>query len=227
MRAGMAATVNSHLYMHSIMIPHSRFTASRRVPAFTLIEVLAVIVIVAGLMVVTAPAIQGAMQASRLRDAADLAFNQIAEAQQLALMADTETEVRIYAAKDSASPETLPQLRKIELYALRPSADGSDNSQNFEPVGRGVTLHPSMIISREAKHTSLISLGFQSDEQARKGQYLAFRFHPDGSTNLATGQEWFLTVIDEQASAQKKLNNFITLQVDAVTGRLRTFQPGA
>jgi uncharacterized protein (TIGR02596 family) len=206
---------------------HSRFTIPRRAPAFTLIEVLAVIVIVAGLMVVTAPAIQGAMKASRLRDAADLAFNQIAEAQQLALMADTETEVRIYAAKDIVSPESLPQLRKIELYALRPSADGSGNDQNFEPVGRGVTLHPSMIISREAKHTSLISLGFQSDERANKGQYLAFRFHPDGSTNLGAGQEWFLTVVDEQATALKRHTNFITVQVDPVTGRLRTFQPGA
>ncbi len=221
----MAGTTDPSL-MHSAVFHRTLPPKSQR--AFTLIEVLAVIAIIAGLLVISAPAIQGAMKASRLRDAADLAFNQIVEAQQLALMADTETEVRFYTGTDLMSPEALPQLRKVEIYVLRPTAENSGSGDDgFEPVGRTATLHPGMIISRQAQHTSLISLGFQADRKASKGQYVAFRFHPDGSTNLATGREWFLTVVEEPISEQKKPTNFITLQVDPITGRLRSFQPGA
>lgn len=198
---------------------------------FTLLELMMVVAIIVSLLGVAAPSIQGAMNASRLKDSADLVYNRIFEAQQLAITLGTTTELRVYQSPDLLDSGALLPLRKVQIYILHAEADGSDihSTPTFAPSSSAEALHPSVVISSQPTYTSLLGLGFQRDRENNvPGGYLAFRFHPDGSTNLPQAQPWFLTLLERTIEdAKSKPKNFITLQIDATTGTLRRFQPGA
>ena len=210
--------------------PHSRTAA--RPDGFTLLELLLVVAVIVGLLGVASPAIQGAMNATRLKESADLVYNRIFEAQQLALTLSTETEVRIYQAEDLVDTAPIPPLRKVQVFVLHAAADGADatdSTPTFTASGGAEAVHPSVVISSQSVYNSLLSRGFNNGSgQDATGSYLAFRFHPDGTTNLPPDQAWFLTLLERNQEASKaKPKNFITLQIDPATGGLRRFQPGA
>lgn len=226
MPSGMGAVPD----LSSIMNTRIHRTHSRQ--AFTLLEMLLVVAVIVSLLGVASPAIQGAMSASRLKDSADLVYNRIFEAQQLAITLGTETELRIYQAPDLVDSSPVPSLRKVQVFVLRSEPDGSDatdTTPTFTPSSGSEALHPSIVVSSQPTYNSLLKLGYKSDSRRdTTGSYVAFRFHPDGSTNLPPSQCWFLTLIERQVEDSKvKPKNFITIQVDSATGTLRRFQPGA
>ena len=192
--------------------------------AFTLIEVLMVIAIVTVLLVLVGPSVQGVMSASRLRDAGDQVQNRILEAQMLAITLGTDTELRITKLPDIASADDTPYFRKLQVLALRPQADGTVGE--LEEVATSISLPANIMISPDQDFTSVAKLPLKAGPRSSDGAYHAFRFHPDGSTNLPPDDQWFLTLVERKPDSSLKLpENFITIQIDAVTGRLRTFQP--
>jgi len=198
--------------------------------AFTLIEVLLVVLIIGTLLGITAPAIQGAVTASRLRDSAASISSELFEAQQLAISLGTETEVRFYQLPDPMSADPAPLLRKLQVFALgQPPTgpgDGANQGGVFKPAGPPHSLNSSLVISSTTAFSSIVNLGFQTDKNDRQGRFVAFRFHADGSTDLPPQKEWFLTVLERKAKGTPvKPVNFVTLQIDPASGRVRSFQP--
>ena len=210
----------------------THFSFSQHRQGFTLLELLLVVGVIVTLLGLSAPAIQGAMSASRLKESADVVYNRIFEAQQLALTLGTETEVRLYRAPDLINAGPVDSLRKVRVFVLHAAPDGADAADAtplFTPTSAAESLHPSIVISSQATYNSLLGLGFKTDtDRNAEGSYVAFRFHADGTTNLAPDQCWFLTLLERNLEESKdKPKNFITLQVDPATGNLRRFQPGA
>lgn len=60
-------------------------------------------------------------------------------------------------------------------------------------------------------------------------QYVAFRFLPNGSTNLSPSDSWYVTIhnVRDQATASSTTPpaNFFTLQIDPVSGSMKGFRP--
>ena len=198
--------------------------------AFTLIEVLLVIIIIGALLAVTTPAIQGAVAASRLRDSAASISSELFEAQQLAITQGTETEVRIYQLPDLADPDPSPVLRKVQVFTLSQPPDGPSAGEDaqglFIPVGSPTSLGTGIIISSSTVFSSVVARGFQTDNHDHLGRFVAFRFHADGSTDLTPNKEWFLTLVERKLSQHTvKPKNFVTLQIDPASGHVRSFQP--
>ena len=198
--------------------------------AFTLIEVLLVVLIIGTLVGITAPAIRGAVTASRLRDSAASISSELFEAQQLAISLGTETEVRFYQLPDLVAADPAPLLRKVQVFALGQPPNGPQAGANqggvFVPAGPPHSLNSSLVISPASTFSSIVNLGFQTDKSDRQGRFVAFRFHADGSTDLTPQKEWFLTVLEHKAGvAPVKPANFVTLQIDPASGRVRSFQP--
>ncbi|MDB6137991.1 MAG: Verru Chthon cassette protein [Verrucomicrobiaceae bacterium] len=198
--------------------------------AFTLIEVLLVVLIIGALLGITAPAIQGAVMASRLRDSAAAISSELFEAQQLAIFLGTETEVRFYQLPDPMVASAAPLLRKVQVFSLGqpPTGPGAGPNQGgvFLAAGPAQSLDSSLVISPSTAFSSIANLGFQTDNSDRQGRFVAFRFHADGSTDLAPQKEWFLTVLERKAGGiPVRPVNFVTLQIDPASGRVRSFQP--
>ncbi len=208
---------------------HTRAPDPARRAAFTLIEVLIVVVILGILMAVSAPALDGALRASRLTSAGDSVLNCLSGAQQLAISQNVEVEVRIHRILDAMAGDTEPRARKLEVLVLRPEPGGD---AAYVPEGSALRLDDSLAISTVPKFSSLLgrpSITDASQDSSGTGgsaSHVAFHFFPDGSTDLPSTEPWFLTVMDERHAASTTAPpNFFTIQIHASSGKLRTFRP--
>jgi len=194
--------------------------------AFSLIEVIAVVSIIAIVITASVPQISGILTSSRLRTAADAVYSRLLEAQSLAVLFNADTELRLYEVPDLVGDR--PTLRKLRILTLRPPEDENTGAEGdaFEPVGTVTDLDNEIEISRDTKHSSIASLGFQDSSEDKLGRYISLRFRSDGSPALPPTSPWFLTIHEKDAHLHhSKLKNFVTIQIDPATGRLRTFNP--
>lgn len=195
-------------------------------PGFTLIELIVVVSIITVIAVLSAPYIAGIAASARLRTALEAVQNRLMEAQSLAILFNTDAELRVYEAADLIDGR--PTLRKLRIHTLRPPEDETNapTTDGFEPVGAVTSLDQEIEISSDATRSSIIDLGFQQNASDIYGRYIALRFHSDGSPALQPTRPWFLTIHEKDAQLRdSKLKNFVTIQIDAATGHLRTFQP--
>ncbi len=202
----------------------------RRRSGFSLIEIIAVLSIVTILVTASAPYVNGMLSATRLRTAADEVYNKLLEAQSLAILFNTEAELRLYEVPDLIDDSSRPTLRKLRVLVLQPPEAGTstpDTSSLFEPVGAVTHLEAGVEVNPTPVHSSIVDLGFAGPENEKEaGRHVAVRFRSDGSVGLQAGKPWFLTLHEKDAHLRgDKLKNFITIQIDPATGRLRTFQP--
>lgn len=198
---------------------------SRSRSAFTLIEMLVVIVIIGALITLSAPAIDGVMRSSRLTSSADNLRNYLSGAQQLAVAQNVEVEVRISESTSASALDGVPRVRTLRTYVLR--SDNNNGTGTYVREGAPLKLDDAIAISAQTSLSSLINRPFQSDpDEAPGARYVSFHFFPDGSTDLPSGQPWFLTLLeDKHASSATAPANFVTIQVHPTSGKLRTFRP--
>ena len=193
---------------------------------FSIVEIIAVVAILTVAAVMSAPYIAGMAAAARLRTAADAVQNRLLEAQSLAILFNTDAELRFYEAEDLVGGRFT--LRKLRILTLRPPEDDSSATPAslFEPVGAITSLDQEIEISMDSRHSSIMDLGFQDSTTDIYGRYIALRFHSDGSPALQSSKPWFLTLHEKDAQLRDhRLRNFVTVQIDPATGRLRSFQP--
>lgn len=193
---------------------------------FSIVEIIAVVAILTVAAVLSAPYIAGMAAAARLRTAADAVQNRLLEAQSLAILLNTDAELRFYEAEDLVGGRLT--LRKLRILTLRPPEDDSSETPAslFEPVGAITSLDQEIEISMDSRRSSIMDLGFQDGTTDIYGRYIALRFHSDGSPALQSSKPWFLTLHEKDAQLRDhRLRNFVTVQIDPATGRLRSFQP--
>ncbi len=195
---------------------------------FSLVEIIVVVAILTVAAVLSAPYIAGMAAAARLRTAADAVQNRLLEAQSLAILFNTDAELRLYEAEDLVGGRST--LRKLRILTLRPPEDdsggGATPASVFEPVGAITSLDQEIEISTDSVRSSIMELGFQDSSTDIYGRYIALRFHSDGSPALQPTKPWFLTLHEKDAQLREpRLRNFVTVQIDPATGRLRSFQP--
>ncbi|MDB6006028.1 MAG: Verru Chthon cassette protein [Prosthecobacter sp.] len=201
---------------------------SSRAAAFSLVEILVVLGILAIIVTASVPYISGILTATRLRSAADTVYNRLLETQSLAMLFNTDAELRLYEVPDLIDTQSRPLLRKLRIFTLNPPQDETTTSATdvFESVGTVTNLEEGIEVSSDIKFSSIIDLGFQTPGKDSYGRYIALRFRPDGSAVLQPSKPWFLTLHEKDAQLHgPKLKNFVTVQIDPATGRLRTFQP--
>lgn len=194
---------------------------------FSIVEIIVVVAILTVAAVLSAPYIAGMAAAARLRTAADAVQNRLLEAQSLAILFNTDAELRFYEAEDLVGGRFT--LRKLRILTLRPPEDDSSDTTSasvFEPVGAITSLDQEIEISTDSVRSSIMDLGFQDSTTDIYGRYIALRFHSDGSPALQSSKPWFLTLHEKDAQLRDpRLRNFVTVQIDPATGRLRSFQP--
>lgn len=218
--------------------------------AFSLIEMLIVLTVLGVLFAVAAPNLFTLMQASSLSSEGNLVRNKLTHAQQIALSKNSDVEVRFFKMADPGSAELEEQFRGFQFFQY-------DEKGQLNPVSKFFRIRAPVYISKEL--STLLDASANSD---RKGQeygfispnsgkfeiplggddvgtveYVAFRFRPDGSTDLPGrsntndayegGDTWYLTLVQGGGAepAGGLPDNYYTVQVDPFNGRVGIYRP--
>jgi len=198
---------------------------------FTLVEMLAVLAIMALLMALVGPPLLSSLRAARLTQATQMVLDQFSMARQVATSKNRVVEVRFYRLTSPDAGLSDPAVCALQSFELQD--DGSAT-----PVGKvswlpggvicdsGATLSPVLAAGRAKQWTS-------ADPQVRlprvNTQYSAWaiRLRPDGSTDLPAGSSWFLTLHtgSDGDNLDTLPSNFSLVQFDPWTGLSLLYRP--
>jgi uncharacterized protein (TIGR02596 family) len=231
-------------------------TPSLRARAFSLIELVVVISVLAIIAAFSVPAVTSMLKGSSLTQASQLLVDQVNLARQLALSKNTIIEVRFYRYGDPDTPGedvTKPeegQFRAMQLFEVL-SNGASIPAGKFEEFPNSIKLAADRekpddgisslldkgplkkqedLAKKDPYHISLAELPKGIRKQY---EFVSFRFMPDGSTTLGPTTLWYLTmhgINDRPKTKGGKVgppDNFFTLQIDPVTGATKIFRPVA
>lgn len=214
---------------HPQTLPH------RKSSGFTLVELLVVITVIGTLAALSAPAFRSVTESTHLTSAAGILADHLNLARQTAITRNLPVEFRLYQVGSGANApyrmvavvipdggDTVPEW--VSTPKLLPGSMIVDtaNANAFSSI-----LTPGS--ASQAPYSRSAEDGPEVPAAARNLPFIAFTFRPDGSTDLNPDptEPWTLSVRSERATpaGDRPANNFITLLLDPVLGRVRPFQP--
>lgn len=237
------------------MIPsnHHRFV-QRRHSAFTLVEMITVVGIIALLVALATPALVDVIRATRLSSAGDSLSNRLSLAQQSAVAKSNEVEVRFYQYIDSANADgaSTPLFYAYQVVE-------TPNSRDPRAISEVYYLESGIVLSTRQNLSPMLQTVVQQQGDSKNQfifkpatgaapnsvTYSALRFYPDGSCRLLTGasagqtaaasavaytvrplSDSYLTVVEARTVSDAATpTNYYCLQVDFYTGKVRTYRP--
>jgi uncharacterized protein (TIGR02596 family) len=221
------------------------------VRGFSLIELLAVILIIGLLVAASAPYYQGSMVALRLATDGAQVESMLSAAQQAASSQGRNVEVRFYKY---ASPEQMGGERFRSIVLLRYYQVGEADP---DPRGTGVplaaplavvigdahTLSPGIVLSEQSSMSPLLGnqtapgsviatkamtkTGLTDWEFSVPGaSYRSFVIRPEG-TSLDPRGKWFVTAVSarDEEGDPAAAKNFYCVQIDPGNGRVTSYRP--
>lgn len=223
---------------------------SRTKRGFSLIEMLIVIGIVGLLLAFAAPNLFSLMGSNSLSGEGTVIRNQLTLAQQLAVSKSADVEVRFFNIPDIASGRTTPGFRAFQLFQYNQRGEMIPISSFFR-IKPPVTVHEGLSpildpdenrnASREDKKFGFVSPREGScpapvglDGSKVDADYVAFRFRPDGSTDLPnksggsdSKDTWYLTLVQGEGAVNQGgvPDNYLCLQVNPYNGQVSEFRP--
>jgi uncharacterized protein (TIGR02596 family) len=200
----------------------SRFQALpvRRVKAFSLIEILAVIAIIGILVTISVPMLRSPGRAFELKSVADNLKGQIELARQEAVTLSGAMEIRFYQ-KNAGQPFTAYQIYSI------------DGDGNRKPYSKLQVLSQGFVFSQQAELSPLLTQstlkGKQADGAAavRDWDYSAVVIGSSGIFADVAQDQAFVTVMESSAPivANKRPANYAVVKLQPLTGMVSVTQP--
>lgn len=222
--------------------------------AFTLVELLTVVGIVALLIALAAPTLVDVIRSTRLSSAGDSLLNRLNLTQQEAIARSREVEMRFYKYANVTSER--PGEPLFYAYQVVETPSGGDAVAISEPY----YLDSGVVLSTDTQLSPMLETTAAQTEN--NGQYVfspgsgggggavefaALRFFPDGSCRLlnsstldednatATALAYtvpplatsFMTLVESQYLDSPTIPppNYYCIQIDAYTGKARIYRP--
>ena len=180
------------------------------------------LVIIAGLAAISLGVFSSVTRGASITAGAQMINDLLTEAREDAVSENSTVEVRFYQVATIQNPT--PAYRAVQLHWLKPDLT--------TPGIRTVAYLPgTAVIDPSAAHSSLIggnNLAATPDaaDPNLNAQTRVFHYLADGTTDLAPGSSWFLTVRADNAAAGAPLPaDWASVTVDPVTGRTQILRP--
>jgi uncharacterized protein (TIGR02596 family) len=192
--------------------------------AFSLIEMLVVIAIVALLASMTLPAFHAVTSGVTLERGGQDVASLLALARENAIAKSRPVEIRLIKST-SSSGQTV--YRGVQPWIVK------DDSGTFKPLGRLTWLPDAVAITEQSQLSPMFGANVQVGTMTVAGSncaYVSFGFRPNGSlvagTNLISSTNSCLTVVAEKdLSSSGTPQNFYSIYINPTTGDVRTFRP--
>lgn len=210
-------------------------------PAFTLIELLLVMVVISILMSIAAPAVSSMMRGSKLTQSGQLVSDQFGYARQTALSKGRPVEVRFYRFVDLDAQENPPgKYRALQLFEVLEDGTYVPLTRVFTFAGSSIIMDSGSTLSTLIGNASGTStpptrstgsaLKYEIPRVGLNYEAAAFRFQPDGSTNLtrqSASTQWCVTLHDVSKGDNLTTPppNFVTLQIKSLNGKVKIWRP--
>jgi uncharacterized protein (TIGR02596 family) len=186
------------------------------------------------LAAVTLPAMRGTLDGISVSGAAGLAQAEILLARQTAISRNVPVEVRFYKHDDGTG-----DAWRIIGVVIPSSASGRTED---EWITAGKMIPGNVVIQDGADFSTVLDRARPKADQIapwsaqesstaprllKDKSYVGFRFNPDGSTNLPSGQAWCLTLKNPNSRpvGTRPAANFVAIVLDSLTGRTVAYQP--
>jgi len=220
-------------------LSHPRLVGARR--GFTMVELLVVLSIMAILAALAVPSFRSVVQNYQLKDSGNRVIGFISQSRQWAISKNQDVEVRFYYDQKNSQYDSIVSLADTgtttgaittqwlaKPYYLPTGVAFNISNTAYSPI---ITTHTSNSTATNSPY-AVSNDSTAGAPTALQGQnYVAFRFRPDGSTDLdltALSSGWCLTLTNVGSAAganSTPANDFVTILIDPIMGRTRLYQP--
>ena len=190
--------------------------------AFSLVELLVVIGIIALLSALAVPALNSVLQGGQLSQATTLSISTFSQAMQLATSDNKSVTVRLIAGSGGG------KYRYLQLLGRK--TDGS-----IRALDRLVKLPDTAQIATNPALTSFFNRPVQTagtgdpalPDLGTGYRFVEFQIRPNGRLGLDVEKKWFITLFAEREDPARLSPpaNFVTIQIDPVNGGITFFRP--
>lgn len=193
-----------------------------RKPAFTLVELLAVMAVMAIFLAFAIPAMNGMLAGLNIHQGGQAFADQILLGRQNALSRNHDVEVRFVDLGSGG----LESYRGMQIWMV------DETGTRHFPISRTLALPDGVVIN--ANFSPLVfGDGATVSGQTNFGawgtcQYRGFRFRANGQTDIPTGSgtnsvNYF--TLQNAADSSSRPRNFFTIQINPLTGKLNVLRP--
>jgi uncharacterized protein (TIGR02596 family) len=213
--------------------------------AFSLIELMVVLGVVGLLLAFAAPNLLSLISANSLTGEGQVLRNQFTYAQQIAISKSADVEVRFFKMPDFVNARPDEAFRAFQLFQYNVNGELAPISPFFRirsPVAVHEGLSTLLDVRANGASAQEKRFGFSAPTQGmaeapageggrlQSTQYVAFRFRPDGSTDLpfrtASQDTWYITLVQGDGAIQSsRPDNYLCLQVNPYNGQVSEFRP--
>lgn len=206
----------------------SPLSSPRPIRAFSLVEMLVVLAIIAIVSALVVPAVNGIGGAFTMTTTGQTVLDQLVSARQLALSRNRNAEVRFYKSAPEIGTGDIFRGTQIWVQAQK------DGVVSYQPTGRVQWIKNGFKILESETYSPLIGNDFEEGyggtTDLPKGKstslYVAVRFRANGAPDAPlTPANNFLTLAGERESGDTVPANHYTVQIHPLTGRATVYRP--